>query len=57
LLLLGNAVAFVVAMLAIKGFISFLTNHGFRIFGYYRIVVGMIILILLALGIDLNMAG
>jgi undecaprenyl-diphosphatase len=57
LLLLGNAVAFVVAMLAIKGFIAFLTKHGFRVFGYYRIAVGIIILILLALGIDLNMAG
>ncbi len=57
LLLLGNAVAFVVAMLAIRGFITFLTKHGFRVFGYYRIVVGMIILILLALGIDLNMIG
>jgi undecaprenyl-diphosphatase len=57
LLLLGNAVAFVVAMLAIKGFISFLTIHGFRIFGYYRIIVGLVILILLALGIDLKMVG
>jgi undecaprenyl-diphosphatase len=57
ILLLGNAVAFVVAMLAIKGFISFLTRHGFRAFGYYRIVVGLVILILLAIGIDLNMMG
>jgi undecaprenyl-diphosphatase len=57
LLLLGNAVAFVVAMLAIKGFIAFLTKYGFRVFGYYRIAVGMIILILIALGIDLNMVG
>ncbi len=57
LLLIGNAVAFVVAMLAIKGFISFLTRHGFKMFGYYRIVVGLVIIILLALGIDLNMMG
>ena len=57
LLLLGNIVAFVVAMLAIKGFISFLTRHGFKIFGYYRIAVGLVILILLALGIDLNMVS
>ena len=56
ILLLGNAVAFVVALLAIKGFISFLTKHGFRVFGYYRIIVGMVILILLILGVDLNMA-
>jgi undecaprenyl-diphosphatase len=57
LLLLGNVVAFVVALLAIKGFISFLTRHGFRIFGYYRIIVGLVILILLYLGIDLNMVS
>lgn len=57
LLLLGNVVAFVVAMLAIKAFISFLTSHGFKIFGYYRILVGLVILILLAFGIDLNMTG
>jgi undecaprenyl-diphosphatase len=41
-------------MLAIKGFISFLTRHGFKVFGYYRIIVGVIILILLATGTDLN---
>lgn len=56
-LLIGNAVAFIVALIAIKGFISFLTKHGFKIFGYYRIVVGVIILVLLALGVDLNMLG
>jgi len=55
LLLIGNFVAFVVAMIAIKGFISFLTRYGFKVFGYYRIIVGMVILIMLALGIDLNM--
>jgi undecaprenyl-diphosphatase len=57
MLLLGNVVAFIVAMLAIKGFISFLTRHGFKVFGYYRIIVGLVILILLMLGIDLNMVG
>ena len=57
ILLLGNAVAFIIALLAIKGFIAFLTNHGFRVFGYYRIIVGMIILILLILGVDLNMTA
>jgi undecaprenyl-diphosphatase len=46
LLLVGNAVAFVVAIVAIKSFIGFLTKHGFKIFGYYRILVGIIILIL-----------
>lgn len=46
LLLVGNLVAFVVALLAIKIFISFLTRHGFKVFGYYRIAVGLIILLL-----------
>jgi undecaprenyl-diphosphatase len=57
LLILGNIVAFVVAMVAIKGFISFLTKHGFRMFGYYRIILGLIIIVLLSMGIDLNMVG
>jgi undecaprenyl-diphosphatase len=55
-LIIGNVVAFLVAMLAIKGFVAFLTRHGFKIFGYYRIIVGAIILILLATGSDLNLA-
>jgi undecaprenyl-diphosphatase len=53
-LLIGNAVAFIVAMAAIKFFISFLTKYGFRAFGYYRIVVGVLILILLLTGSDLS---
>lgn len=53
-LLLGNVVAFVVALIAIKGFISYVTRYGFRIFGYYRIVLGITILIFLALGYDLK---
>lgn len=53
-LLLGNAVAFVVAMLAIKFFIDFLTKNGFKLFGYYRIILGVFLLVLLALGIDLK---
>ncbi len=55
-LIIGNVVAFLVAMLAIKGFISFLTKHGFKVFGYYRIIVGAIILVLLAMGTDLDIA-
>jgi undecaprenyl-diphosphatase len=42
----GNIVAFVVAFLAIRSFIAFLTKHGFRWFGWYRIVVGVVILLL-----------
>jgi len=51
----GCAVAFIVAMIAIKAFIGFLTKHGFNLFGWYRVVVGAIILILLSMGISLSM--
>lgn len=54
LLIVGNIVAFVVAFLAIKSFISYVTKNGFKIFGIYRIVVGLIILILIFSGIDLK---
>ncbi|HVD99374.1 MAG TPA: undecaprenyl-diphosphate phosphatase [Cytophagaceae bacterium] len=54
ILLIGNIVAFIVAMIAIKFFISFLTKYGFKIFGYYRIAVGLLILILLACGVKLE---
>jgi len=48
--IIGNIVAFVVAMLAIKFFIGFLQKHGFRLFGWYRIILGIILLILLYTG-------
>lgn len=54
LLIIGNLVAFIVAMIAIKSFISFLTKHGFKLFGYYRIAVGLTILILYFMGIELT---
>lgn len=54
ILLIGNFIAFIVAMLAIKFFIGYLQKHGFKIFGYYRIALGLLLLILLALGYDLN---
>lgn len=53
-LVIGNVVAFIVAMIAIKSFIAFLTKHGFAVFGYYRIVVGLAILILYYLGVELS---
>jgi undecaprenyl-diphosphatase len=53
-LLIGNFVAFIVAMAAIKFFIEFLTKYGFKAFGYYRIIVGVVILVLLYLGVDLS---
>lgn len=46
LLIIGNIVAFIVALLAIKTFIDFLTKNGFKIFGYYRIVAGIFLLII-----------
>jgi undecaprenyl-diphosphatase len=48
--IIGNVVAFAVAVLAIKFFISYLQKHGFRLFGWYRIVVGIIVLILIFAG-------
>ena len=55
MLLLGNALAFVVAMLAIKFFVDFLTKYGFKMFGYYRIALGLIIILLLLFKVDLKM--
>ena len=49
-LAIGNVVAFVVALLAIKFFIGFLKKHGFKIWGYYRIVVGIVLLLLIYTG-------
>ncbi len=49
ILLIGNLIAFIVAMAAIKFFINFLTKYGFKAFGYYRIVVGMGILVVMLL--------
>lgn len=54
ILILGNVVAFIVALLAIKFFISFVTKYGFRAFGYYRIVVGGLLLIMMSLGYNLT---
>ena len=53
-LIVGNIVAFIVAVLAIKFFISFVTRHGFKAFGWYRIIVGGAILIMLACGMNLQ---
>ena len=54
ILLFGNVVAFIVAIIAIKSFISFLTKHGFRIFGWYRIAIGILILGLYFAGIEIT---
>ncbi|HKJ34747.1 MAG TPA: undecaprenyl-diphosphate phosphatase [Balneolales bacterium] len=55
ILIIGNIVAFFVAMLAIKSFIEYLTKHGFKLFGWYRIAIGLLILILHFSGVTLKM--
>ena len=54
-LLIGNVVAFIVALLAIKFFISFVTKYGFRAFGYYRIILSVGIAIALLLGANISL--
>jgi len=54
LLLIGNVVSFIVAIIAIKSFIAFLTRYGFKWFGYYRIVLGLVIIIFLLAGKSLT---
>ena len=54
MLVLGNVVAFVVALLAIRLFVGFVAKYGFRAFGIYRIIAGGILLIMLALKLPLN---
>jgi len=44
LLLIGNIIAFVVAMIAIKGFIDYVSQKGFKVFGYYRIIIGLLLI-------------
>ncbi len=55
LLAIGNVIAFIVAMLAIKTFITFLERRGFKLFGWYRIIVGAIIIGIILSGHDLKM--
>ena len=53
-LIIGNVVAFIIALLAIKFFISFVQKYGFKAFGWYRIIVGGIILVMLLTGHNLT---
>lgn len=55
MLIVGCVVAFIVALLAMKWFVSFLTKYGFKAFGIYRIIVGGIIIALLVAGQSLSM--
>ncbi|MES2386963.1 MAG: undecaprenyl-diphosphate phosphatase [Bacteroidota bacterium] len=54
ILLIGNVVAFIVGALAIRFFISMLTKYGFRLFGWYRIALGLLIITLSIMGIKLQ---
>ena len=55
-LLVGNVVAFIVALLAIKFFIGFVSKYGFPFFGYYRIALALIVALALLLGADLSLS-
>ena len=50
-LLIGSVAAFFVALLAVRFFIGYLQRHGFKLFGYYRILVGTLVLVLVLLGV------
>ena len=54
LLVIGNVVAFIVAVLAIRSFIGVVTKYGLKVYGYYRIAVGVLIIVLMVLGVDLQ---
>ena len=54
ILIFGNVIAFIVALLAIKSFIGFLNKHGFKGFGWYRIIVGGILIILFLLNVPIE---
>ncbi len=47
LLVIGLAVAFIVAWIAVKAFLKFVENYGFKYFGYYRILIGIIFLVMI----------
>jgi undecaprenyl-diphosphatase len=55
LLIVGNIVAFIVAILAIRSFIGIVTRYGLKYYGYYRVLVGLTIIILLMSGVDLKL--
>lgn len=55
MLIIGSVVAFIVAILAIKFFINYVTKYGFAAFGWYRIIVGLIIIICTLCGVEMKM--
>ena len=54
LLIMGNVIAFIVALVAIRTFIYYLTKYGFKVFGIYRIIVGLIILLAVFSGMQVD---
>jgi undecaprenyl-diphosphatase len=46
MLIIGNVIAFIVAMIAIKSFINYVSQKGFKVFGYYRIALGILLLLI-----------
>lgn len=54
MLIIGSVVAFIVAILAIKFFINYVTKYGFAAFGWYRIIVGLVIIICALCGVELK---
>lgn len=56
-LIVGNIVSFIVGMLAIQFFIGLISKYGLRFFGYYRIALGALILILYMVGVKLEIPG
>jgi undecaprenyl-diphosphatase len=55
MLVVGCVVAFIVALLAMKWFVDFVSKYGFKAFGVYRIIVGVIIIALILTGHSLSM--
>ena len=49
--IIGNVMAFIVAIIAIRFFINYLKKYGFKLFGWYRIIAGIILIILLLTGV------
>ncbi|HMT29491.1 MAG TPA: undecaprenyl-diphosphate phosphatase, partial [Bacteroidia bacterium] len=54
LLVVGNIVAFIVAVLAIRSFIGVVTKYGLKAYGYYRIALGETLIVLMVMGVDLK---
>lgn len=54
MILWGNVVSFAVGALAIKYFVALIGRYGMRFFGYYRIGLGIVVLVLLSLGVDIR---